>query len=381
MAARSTDRFAHAVAPLPVEHRCRIPFRPIIEAPSDFPERSFELNRLDRELDRLAFRPPEFLKLLGRSNRAGVGIPRELVTPSARRRSPGAAEVAKRQLLVNQLELTRDPTVLRMPWSLQTLQRVHEALRRGVGGAGRPGELRTAPYNVNAADGRELYVACPPERIAGDLQALLDWLNRTASVLQPSIAGVVLFHQFQSIRPFGSGNVTVGRALFAEYLRAHGLRNVGLTPFEEPETSQPELYLRLMLWTEYSGSYLELIDFATGGLVHSYEQVLEDVAEHKVAALPLEETSLRLLVRARHEGGWFSVQDAALWVGQRSGQTVLRHLNRLAKIGVLESAGRTRAKRYRLAPSSAFVDQVLRLLRAPVRRGREAAAAVAPARA
>ncbi|MCI4345303.1 MAG: hypothetical protein L3K07_00890, partial [Thermoplasmata archaeon] len=74
---------------------------------------------------------------------------------------------------------------------------------------------------------------------------------------------------------------------------------------------------------------------------------------------PLEETALRLLSRARRSPGWFSAQEAASWVGGRSGPTVLRHLNELVRRGIFEALGQTRAKRYRFVSRASLLPQLV----------------------
>jgi Fic family protein len=175
----------------------------------------------------------------------------------------------------------------------------------------------------------------------------------------------VLLQGFQSIRPFPVGNLTVGRAMATVYLQSYGLPNAGLAPVAQAVVDSPELLGRLMLWSQASGSYAELVDFLLDRLLIAYRQATNRWLGRPEAGGQLDEIALRLLSRARRSPGWFSAQDAVRWVGRSGGPTVLRHLNHLVRRGFLESLGRTRAKRYRLVSPASVIPVLLRQFGGP----------------
>ncbi|MCI4318007.1 MAG: hypothetical protein L3J96_05655, partial [Thermoplasmata archaeon] len=127
--------------------------------------------------------------------------------------------------------------------------------------------------------------------------------------------------------------------------------------------SRPELLLRLMLWTELMGSYSELLDFTADSVLSAYRDGAKRwLSSDSPAGDAIQETALRLLTQARRNGGWFTASEAANWVGNRSEQTVLRHLNELVRRGIFESLGRTRGKRYRVISRHRMLPEIARRL-------------------
>jgi Fic family protein len=214
-----------------------------------------------------------------------------------------------------------------------------------------------------------LYHTCPPERIRSELKGLLSWIDRVGPTMMPVIPAVVLLQGLQSIRPFPVGNMAVARTLVTLYLHHHGLPNAELVPVGAAALESPELLLRLLLWTESSGSYTELIDYTLDSTLSAYAAGARRWLSSSSGSGPLEEVALRLLAKARRTPGWFSARDATGWVGGRSGQTVLRHLNQLVRVGLLESLGLTRAKRYRLVSRRSMIPELARRIERAESRG------------
>jgi Fic family protein len=349
-------RFAHCHARRPVAYRTRSSFRPAIAAPLDFAVRVGRVYTLDRELDRAVLQPSDYEHLVSEDldrfpGPGGVFLAsRGDGSPDATRARPDAQVRSARERFVrNEVRLSMEAARFRPPWTVSLLQDIHASLLDGLDLPGVAGELRTEPLVTSDPDGFAVSETCPPEKVAAELEEVLGWVDRVGATYHPLIPATVLFQSVYAIRPFPLGNVTVGRTLAVQYLRLFGLPNIGLTSLPRVSEGSRELMGRLLLWTEATGSFQELLD-------HSLDTVLEAYTESNDRWLGgsgrpdgLEEASLRLLTRARRDPGWFSTRDAMRWVGARSDQTVLRHLNDLVGRGLLESLGKTRGKRFRLA--------------------------------
>ncbi|MCI4318006.1 MAG: Fic family protein, partial [Thermoplasmata archaeon] len=96
------------------------------------------------------------------------------------------------------------------PWTLALVQELHALLARNIPSDPLPGSLRTRPFTIYGSGGAAVYRACPPTRVSAELSALLSWVDRAGPTLNPLIPAAVLLQGFHSIRPFPSGNLTVG---------------------------------------------------------------------------------------------------------------------------------------------------------------------------
>ena len=353
-----TARFAHCQFRRPVLYRTKSPFRPRISAPLDFSVRAGEVYTLDHELDRAVLGRDDFARLLEEDAVGypgpGGGFPGDesSANASAGGLKSAAQEAGRiRRLLVhNELRLSEESARFRPPWTAGLLQEAQAELLRGLEGPGHPGELRTEPVVLHDLDGSTTFTACPPDRIVRDLEEVLEWVDQYGATYHPLVPATVLFEALFAIRPFRVGNAAVALTMSVQYLRFGGLRNVELTPVGRAMMASPALTLRLLLWTEASGSYSEFLDYILDSVHHGYAEANLRWVRAADASGRLEEVAIRLLARARREAGWFSAGEARRWVGARSDQTVLRHLNVLVRRGILESLGQTRGKRFRVRP-------------------------------
>ena len=186
--------------------------------------------------------------------------------------------------------------------------------------------------------------------MAEELSSLLEWVNRRCGVYFPIVGAAVFFHEFESIHPFEEGNGRTGRTLFHLLLEELGLPNSRYCKVEKYLIQDPELYYRILGWTDHKGSYLELVDYFTDALLLSYREAVKTLSEKDLLTHDLDEISRRLLVQARRTPGWFSVREASAWIGGRSDQTIRSHLNGLVMRGALRAVGETRSRRYRFVP-------------------------------
>jgi hypothetical protein len=350
--AASAAKFAHCQPRYPVEYRAKSPFRPWLVPPLDFTVRASALYSLDHELDRAVLRPSDLSEVLEEElwrHPGPGGIFRVEPEPvrSHPPRVPLSAGPFRRQFLLNVVRLARDSTRYRPPWTVSMVLEAHGTLLRGLGVGPEPPGFRTSPHLAQDPDGFTMQMHCPPVRIRGDLQAVLEWVDRFGPGYHPVIPATVLLQALHSIRPFPAGNMTTARALTVLYLHFHGLPNAELAHIADAAVVEPNLLLRLLRWTESTGSYTELLDHILESSLVAYEASARRWLRPAGSSGSLEELAVRLLARARRTPGWFSAREAQSWVGNRGGPTVRKHLNLLVAQGFLESAGQTRGKRFR----------------------------------
>jgi Fic family protein len=352
-------RFAHCQVRGPVAYRAKSPFRPELVAPLDMANRIGEVYTLDHELDRAVLQAGDrasireedlvgfpgpggaFVRPLGRGE--GPSVPRG--------RDSGPA-TARRRLAEDQLRMTVDSARFRPPWNASLLREAHAILVQGLDSDGSASEFRRSPHVARDAGGAPVFTACAPDRISDDLDSVLDWMDRYGASFHPVVPATVLFEALHAIRPFPVGNSTLARSLSLLYLRSGGLRNVEIPLVASTLFRSPDDLGRLLLWTEATGSYTELVDYSLDAILVAYAEANLRWLGDSALSPPLEEVELRLLARARRGSGWFSARDAMRWVGARSDQTILRHLNAMVDRQILETLGNTRAKRYRVLEPS-----------------------------
>lgn len=362
-------RFRHCVPKYPVRHRRKVPFRPIVKPPRDFPRRTDELRHLDVELDRFILSAHDYLDLVVEAYATNVHystalegnpLPLEEVRRLTRNSFEGlrAARLdAPRQEIVNHLIAWINPQAYQTPWTRQVLE-THRYLMENVEPDSHPGVYRTGPAYLT--QGRDVvFEGAKPESVPEEMESLLAWLNEEASAYFPVVAATVFFHEFESIHPFKDGNGRTGRTLFHAYLQNHGLPNAGLCKIEYEMTRDPDLYYTLLSWTDHSDSYTELLDFVMDSILAAYRDAIKAFAEKDLLSSGLDETARRLLIRAKQRKEWFKVADASDWVDGVGEQTVRRHLGDLVGLGVLDAEGQTRSRRYRFADPLRDVRQAL----------------------
>jgi Fic family protein len=362
-------KYRHCEYPLPVRHRPKVPFHPRPELPADFIERSAKIHGLDRELDRFILSEADYVELLADAFSSNIhyssrleGNPLSLeevrrLTLDSFQGATLRRPTGPRQEIINHLLMWAAPGALKRPWSAPMIARVHAYLLRDVEDFAKPGEFRTEDTVVSGPKGVSHFITAPHDRIAKELDSLLGWLNGTGAGMRPEVAATLFFHEFESIHPFLDGNGRTGRTLFHAYLQTHGLKNSGLCMVEARLLAEPELYYRILGWTDYTAGYLELLDFFTEALLGSYEEAVAKFGARDLLSGEMDETAKRVIVRAKGHREWFSVNEAAKWVGGRGEQTVRKYLNMLVAKGALETEGRTRGKRFRFAdPVAKFMS-------------------------
>jgi DNA-binding transcriptional ArsR family regulator len=384
--AANAAKFGHCQVRYPVEYRSKVPFRPELAAPLDLSVRSAEIYALDQELDRAVLHINDYSELLWESAAAGIPSTELLASdfdlaiispkPTVGPIQLPDLEPLRRQFVLNELEFLTERAQFRPPWVAGLIQNLHAILMRRLGLSSRPGEFRTQTHSAAGKIDSSMYRACPPDRILPELNSLLHWVDRVGPTMMPVIPAMMLLYGFHSIRPFPVGNMTLGRVLAQLYLYQFGLPNAMIVPIGQLGQSEPDLMVRLMLWTEMTGSYSELLDYTMDSVLRAYRLSTERWLHARGRSSVLEETTLRILARARRTPGWFSAQEAASWVGGRSDQTVLRHLNALVRRGVVETLGKTRAKRYRLVSEASLIPKLVR--RFSLRAGARAEAMLPP---
>jgi Fic family protein len=354
------SKFQELKVPIPVRHRRKVPFAPRLRLPDGIESRLSRVQDLDRELSQYIVSPEEFRgrveEVVSSNLHSSVrleGSPidlaqvKQLTQNSLQGRVPRYAPGPEREVL-NHLAVWFMPEELGGKWTVETVTGLHRALLHGVDPKARPGHLRARDSAIYSDHGEEFFITAPHGHIAEELDALLGWLNDETAALSPLVAGAVFFHEFESIHPFEEGNGRTGRVLFHAFLQNHGLPNAYRCSIEAELLRLPELYYRVLSWTDFRSDYGVLVDYFTDAVLAAYEDATEWYRAHDVLS-DLGPLTRVLAHRAFVHRGRFDLRTAHSWVPSRGEQTIRLRLRELVRLGLLASDGRTRAHRYRFA--------------------------------
>lgn len=356
----------------PVRHRHKEPFEPRITVTPAFSARIRRIKELDVEFDRFILSADDYFDLITDAYASNIhwstsleGNPLSEGEVRMVTRATLSGNIAEKkggptQEIINHLVNVAYPNMFQLPWSHQKVCLLNGFLMADTGNPAKVGAYRSTRAMVgDTSTGEEYFIAAPPEHITDEMGRLLEWTNVQAPVYDPIIAATVMFHEFESIHPFEDGNGRTGRCLFHLYLQQRALKNSHLCKIDHKLLENSELYYDLLAYTDETGSYKELIEMVSIAILKSYEEAYEVLSNKDLLSRGLDETSRRLLIKARAHREYFTISDAKNWVEGKGEQTIGRRLMELEEHGALESVGQTRAKRYRFKdPLTGFKERL-----------------------
>ena len=345
----------------PVRHKYKEGFNLRITVSSEFESRVKKIRELDMEFDRYILAADDYFDLIADAYASNIHwstslegnplsenevrlVTRETLSGNIFEKRNGPV-----QEVINHLINLYSPDRFRLPWSDRTVCELNDLLLKGTGNAAKSGVYRDKrTYVGDRTTGEEHFIPAPPECVPKEMAQLLEWTNHQALVYDQIVAAIVMFHEFESIHPFEDGNGRTGRSLLHLYLQQRALKNSNLCKIDHKMIENHDLYYDLLAYTDQSGSYQELIDLVSIAILKGYEEAQETLSKKDLLSSKLDETSKRILVKAKAHREYFTKADATGWIDDLSEQSIGKRLNALENLGALESVGKTRAKRYRM---------------------------------
>lgn len=342
----------------PVRHKRKVPFSPSLEVSAEFALRSQHIRELDFELDRYILTEKDYAESVIEAYSSNIhwstkieGNPlSEEEVKRLTRATMSGGNIEKRagpshEIINHLLVMTREEALTHW-WDKDFLCGLHEILLQDTGSRTKTGGYREVQAVIEEG-GEEVFIACPPGSIEEEMQSLLDWVNHRASAYDVLVAATLFFHEFESIHPFEDGNGRLGRTLFHMYLVSHGLRKSNLCKIDAEILGDMRQYYSLLAYTDESGDYQPLVEAFSRAVLRGYEKTMESLSQQDLLSSDLDETSKRLILRARQRNDWFNVKEAVEWADEVGEQTVRNKLNGMAEMGVLEKKGRTKGQKFR----------------------------------
>lgn len=239
---------------------------------------------------------------------AAKAVARSVESGSARSLSRDELEIVQHLGYFRSLEDLRVSPPSR--FTPEEIEAAHRALLSGVLDSGVTGRFRGPALPRFVYFGRN--EGTPPDRVEGELRALLAWWSDEARTLPGPVRAAIWFLEFESIHPFTDGNGRVGRALTHRLLLTEGLPYSLLAPLDVAFNRNREAYHaaldagreNLQAWVDY---FLQCLADAYDA-AHAILRRLSSVpagfrgAQHEVLAYAIRSgaTELRVapLVRA-----------------------------------------------------------------------------------
>ena len=212
------------------------------------------------------------------------------------------------------------------------------------------GRWRTEPiWIVSGVAGKEKvhFEGPPASRVAGEMEAFVEWFNASASLPGPVRSGVAHLY-FESIHPFADGNGRMGRAI-AEIALSQELGYPAILSLSATIDRQRRKYYEMLNQASRQSSMdiTAWLEWWTRCVLDSQEQAAEQIAFviRKAAFWRRYENRVndrqeKVLARMLREGpgGFEGGMSARKYVAltRCSGATATRDLSFLTKIGALE---------------------------------------------
>ncbi|MDP7264914.1 MAG: hypothetical protein QGH39_05060, partial [Candidatus Thermoplasmatota archaeon] len=110
--------------------------------------------------------------------------------------------------------------------------------------------------------------------------------------------------------------------------------------------------------TDHTGDYRDLIVHFTKAVLSSYRDAVRRYLGKDLLSSDLDETSKRILIKAKKHNRWFNLNLVRTWFENISDYRLRTRLNLLIIRGALKDIGTTRDKKYRYAdPLSDIVEK------------------------
>jgi len=348
-----------------------VPFRPDIVVPREFNERFLQIQQNDYELSRFILKAEDLSEIIMDAYASNVHwstklegnplsqdevkrITRDTMTETRRCEEPSGPT----QEVINHLGVMAGISNFLLPWNKEKLCTLHYALLTNTKYTGTIGAYRSGQGVIEDNDGTPVFYATPPDAIDGQMDYLLEWINKYSTAYNPVVSATIMFHEFESIHPFEDGNGRTGRTLFHLYLQQNGLANSYLCKIDENILKEKETYYQLLAYTDYSKSFTELIDYMSERILGSYSEAVQYLKTKDLMSSGLDETKKRLIIKSKSVKGWFKPTEAYSWIDGRTDQTIRTHLNDLCSDGILEKKGNTKSLEYKFKdPLESFLNK------------------------
>lgn len=346
------DYSKYKVSGYPVRHRRKIPFEPKLTMDLETRSMIRDIRSLDNILDGYILSAYDYLDLVQEAYASNIHwstkiegneLSLDQVRDLTREYTAGRVTESPNgptQEILNHLNSALSRNMFSLPWTLETVLDIHDALMDGVGEC-EPGVIRTEEVSVYSSDGIELFRACPASSVTEELTNLIEWVNE--SPFDEVVTATLFFHEFESIHPFEDGNGRTGRVLFQGLLNEMGLRNCSLCKFEEKLLSDTRTYYDLLRYTDLFGNYTPLVRYVTESLLSSYEEAVEVFSE-KDRIKDMEENTRKLAIMSK-QMGFFSLRTAVQQMNLGE-QSVRSKLEDLVEMGIIEKVGYGRGMKY-----------------------------------
>jgi Fic family protein len=339
-------------------------FHPRIPGTPDTVQPALSALRLDGGLDRSVLSPQLHQVLLGvarlRNAVSSFRLEGERVHLDRARDvlETGRPETNVERGILQLARAYRDVSAGKLPeFSLAGIERAHRELFAGVLDDALVGRYKTSANVItDVSETVVRFEPTPPERVRGELAALLAWLAEATGAGLPPVTAAIFFAEFEAIHPFPDGNGRLGRYLNVALLHKLGLRNSALIPLDTRFFRTSDRYYAALASTNTGKAYHLWTRYYARELHKAYEVAVgRGDLRGTLEQFSRRSTQSVLLWVLSGAGQWFHRGDYPNPRGY-SGPAVWGALQELVRAGLLEERGAAKGREYRL--KSGFLADV-----------------------
>jgi fido (protein-threonine AMPylation protein) len=335
-------------------------FHPRIPSGPEITHPSIAAVRLDGRLDRSILSPQLHRVLLGvarirnavssfrmEGERVELDRARDLME-SGEPETPSERGVVRLAKAYGELSAGQLPE-----FTLSGIERSHRRLFAGTLDDGVVGRYKTvANVITDVSETIVRFHPTPPERVAGELTALLEWVEGPGMAGLPPVTAAIFLAEFESIHPFLDGNGRLGRFLNVALLQRLGLRNAALVPLDTRFFRTSDHYYEALATTNLGTNYQLWTRYYVRELKKAYELAGRRGDLSKTVGR-FSKPSTRAVAQwvLAGSGDWFHRGDYPNPRGY-SGPALWGWLQELVRAGMLEERGAAKGREYRIKSES-----------------------------
>ncbi len=193
-----------------------------------------------------------------------------------------------------------------------------------------------------------------PEYIEGEMQKLIEWLNKEALKIHPVIKAGILFYEIVRIHPFTDGNGRTARILATYSLYKDGYDIKRFFSLEEYYDQNLEEYYKALASVEENDDDLTFwLEFFAKGLAVELDRIKRKILDissdvklkKMIGQVALNDRQIKI-VSFIQEHGYICNKDWQKIFPLTSDDTILRDLKDLRDKGIIKKQGKTKAARY-----------------------------------
>ncbi|MBN2015399.1 Fic family protein [Candidatus Dojkabacteria bacterium] len=237
----------------------------------------------------------------------------------------------------------------------ENILKIHKKVMSGILPEDELGRFRTCKEAlIDSSTHEVVFEPVEPEYIVGEIDALLEWLEKEGSKVHPVIKSGIILYEIARIHPFTDGNGRTSRILATYSLYSDGYDIKKFFSLEEYYDQNLEGYYKALASVEENDDDLTIwLEFFAKGLAVELDRIKKKVLDisrdvklrKTIGQVALNDRQVRI-INFMNKKGHVRNKDWQELFPLVSDDSILRDLRDLIDKGVVKKEGRTKAARY-----------------------------------